>query len=174
MTAGRTQNTLSTSWCTPMKYVQSINQFYNNNIELDPCSNDDSIVNAKVKYIYPINDGLKDSWDYKNIFVNPPCGRDKDHKTSIKDWLKRCYESSLNESEVLALIPVATNTSHWKEYIFNKATGICFLSDTRLKFRIDGNENNKGCPVACCMVYWGNYFERFKDIFGTYGAVISL
>jgi hypothetical protein len=69
---------------------------------------------------------------------------------------------------------VATNTSHWKEYIFGKAVAICFLADTRLKFRINGSEDNKGCPVACCMVYWGNDYERFKDIFSKYGYVVKV
>lgn len=77
-------------------------------------------------------------------------------------------------SEILALIPVATNTSHWKEYIFGKATGICFLADTRLKFRINGNENNKGCPVACCMIYYGNDFNKFINVFNYFGYVIKL
>lgn len=74
----------------------------------------------------------------------------------------------------MALIPVATNTSHWKEYIFNKATGICFLADTRLKFRIDGSEDNKGSPMACAMVYWGSDYNKFYQVFSNYGSVISL
>lgn len=69
---------------------------------------------------------------------------------------------------------MATNTSHWKEYIFGKAMAVCFLADTRLKFRINGNEENKGCPVACCMVYWGKDFDKFKNIFKDYGAVVKL
>ena len=70
--------------------------------------------------------------------------------------MKKIYDTYKNyNSGIIALIPVATNTSHWKQYIFGKATGICFLSDTRLKFRINGNEDNKGSPVACCMIYWG-------------------
>ena len=175
MTAGRSQNSLSQDWCTPTKYVKAINDFYNNNIDLDPCSNYDSIVKSTIKYTYPYQDGLKESWNYKNIFVNPPYGRNKYNKTTIKDWIKKCYESSIKyNSEVLALIPVATNTSHWKEYIFKKANAICFINDTRLKFRINGNENNKGCPVACCMVYWGNNFNKFNEVFKEYGAIVKI
>lgn len=175
MTAGRKINTLSTDWCTPTKYVDLINIFFNGNINLDPCSNKESIVNAELEYIYPINNGLIDSWDYKNIFVNPPYGRDKENHTTIKNWIKRCWETNLiNKSEVLALIPVATNTSHWKEYIFGQATGVCFLYDTRLKFRIENSEINKGCPMACCLVYWGDNYSHFVNIFHNSGHCVLL
>lgn len=174
MTAGRSINTQSVHWCTPEKYKITIEKFFNGNIDLDPCSNYDSIINAKNKFILPI-DGLKEEWNYKNIYVNPPYGRSKNNKTTIKDWIRKCYEANKKyKSEVLALIPVATNTSHWKEYIFNKATAVCFLYDTRLKFRIDGNENNKGCPMACCMVYWGNNYNKFLSIYSGYGSVVKL
>lgn len=71
------------------------------------------------------------------------------------------------------LIPVATNTSYWKDYIYNKATAVCFLYDTRLKFRINGNENNKGCPMACCIVYYGNDYNKFYNIFNEVGFVVK-
>ena len=46
MTAGRKVNTLSQSWCTPPKYVNAIKKFWKGIIELDPCSNEYSIVKA--------------------------------------------------------------------------------------------------------------------------------
>jgi len=49
-----------------------------------------------------------------------------------------------------------------------------FFSDTRLKFLVYGREGGKGVPMACCMVYWGKYHYRFKNIFQKYGYVISL
>lgn len=171
MTAGRTNtNQKSKDWCTPPKYVEAISLFFRNQIELDPCSNQFSIVPAKTKFSLPI-DGLSKEWNYKTIFVNPPYGNDKEKKTSIKDWICKCYKSHKEYgSEILALIPVATNTRHWKEYIFGKAS-ICFLFDTRLKFMIDGSIDNKGAPMACAMVYWGNDLNKFSEIFSAYGFV---
>mgnify|MGYP006972984471 CR=1 FL=1 len=55
-------------------------------VEFDPCSNKDSIVNAGIEIILP-DDGLKQKWSYKTIFVNPPFGRDFERKTTIKDWI---------------------------------------------------------------------------------------
>lgn len=175
MTAGRNVNTTSINWGTPSKYVDLVKRFYGGEIDLDPCSNHESIVGAKVEFVYPQKDGLEELWNYNNIYVNPPYGRCKETKTSIKDWFKRCYESnSIYNSEVIALVPVATNTSHWKEYVFSKAKAICFLYDTRLKFRISGNENNKGCPMACCFIYWGEDFEKFKMLFKEHGYIVKI
>lgn len=175
MSAGRNVNSISQHWCTPQKYITAVRKMFNNNIELDPCSNNYSIVNAQVEYILPKNDGLLETWNFKTIYVNPPYGADRIRGTTIKDWLKKCADAHRNyASEVLALVPVATNTTHWKYYIFGEASAICFLYDTRLKFIINGDDDNKGAPMACCMVYWGSDISKFNSIFLQFGAVIDL
>ena len=78
------------------------------------------------------------------------------------------------KSEVLALVPVATNTGHWKNYVFSKATAICFLYDTRLKFLVNGKNGGKGAPMSCAMIYWGKNFDRFLSIFSKFGAVVDI
>ena len=175
MSAGRAVNTLSQHWCTPQKYVNAVKKMFNDSLELDPCSNADSIVNAQVEYMLPENDGLSETWDFKTIYVNPPYGADRIRGTTIKNWLKKCAGSYKKYgSEILALIPVATNTAHWKYYIFGEAAAICFLYDTRLKFLINGDDDNKGAPMACCMVYWGNNISKFQTIFNQFGAVVNI
>ena len=172
MTAGRSINSTSVHWGTPENYLQVVREFLGG-IELDPCSNDYSIVGAKVEYKLPI-DGLIETWDYKTIFVNPPYGRDKERGTSIKDWLKKCYSSYVKGSEVLALVPVATNTSHWKEYVFGKASAVCFLKDSRVKFLEDGEPTGTGAPMACSIIYYGKDVNGFVEHFSILGSVISM
>ena len=75
---------------------------------------------------------------------------------------------------MLALVPVATNTDHWKRYVFGKAAAICFLYDTRLRFLVGGQDGGKGAPMSCAMVYWGANFERFFEVFMRYGAVVDI
>lgn len=175
MTAGRTLNTLSQEWGTPQKYVTAVQDFFGGQIDLDPCSNEYSIVNAKIEYRLPQHDGLRESWDLPSIYVNPPYGIDKERGTSIKNWLCRCAAANKDyKSEVLALVPVATNTGHWKHYVFGKATGVCFLYDTRLKFLVNGQNGGKGAPMSCAMIYWGKDFDRFFAVFRKFGAVIDL
>jgi len=172
MTAGRCVNSQSVSWGTPKKLVESVKAVLNS-ITLDPCSNEWSIVDADVRYILPV-DGLTETWDYATVFVNPPYGRDKERGTTIKDWIRKCAEASLKGSEVVALIPVATNTTHWKDIIFKTATSICFLSDSRVKFLENGVEGGKGSPMACCVVYWGSNISGFSEEFKQHGFIMEI
>lgn len=173
MSAGRNSISLKKDWNTPPKYVQLISKFFDGNIDLDPCSNSGSLVEASIKYILP-QDGLKEPWDYNTIFINPPYGRDKQRRTSIYNWISKSVDSYLkNKNHILLLIPVATNTRHFKELIFKHASNICFLEDTRLKFWSDGKEDKKGAPMACCIVYFGCK-NNFEEIFGNYGKCFKI
>lgn len=175
MTAGRESISKQKNWCTPEPLVTKIHTFFDNKLELDPCSNPYSLIISKIRYQLPHNDGLKEDWKYKSIFVNPPYGNDKATKTTIKNWLEKCWYSYKNfNSEIIALIPVATNTSHWKEFIYGEASSICFLYDTRLKFNINGATDTKGAPMSCCLIYWGGNLKKFDTIFTDSGAIIDL
>lgn len=175
MSAGRKINTLSQDWGTPENYVVAVKEFFGGEIDLDPCSNQYSIVGARVEYTLPKHDGLKDSWNFKRIFVNPPYGLDRKHGTGIRNWLYRCAQAHKTfGSEVLALVPVATNTGHWKKYVFGKAKAVCFLYDTRLKFLVNGQNGGKGAPMSCAMIYWGEDYDRFLRVFRKFGAVLRL
>ena len=175
MTAGRKVNSQNKDWGTPPKYVQAVKEVFGEKIDLDPCSSEYSIVEAETEYRLPEHDGLKESWDYPTIYVNPPYGIDKERGTSIKHWLRRCAEAhEVYGAEVIALIPVATNTGHWKKSIFGRATAICFLYDTRLKFLENGKNGGKGAPMACATIYWGDNYERFYKVFINHGAVVDI
>lgn len=172
MSAGRKRISEKKDWNTPPKYIKAVYDFFGE-VDLDPCSNELSIVNAKTEFILPI-DGLKEEWDYKRIFMNPPYGRDMAMKTTIKNWIIKANEAYINGSEVLALIPVATSSSHFKEIIFKEANSICFLGDTRLKFMVDGELSKMGAPMSCCIVYWGKDYDKFENIFSEYGKCVKI
>lgn len=175
MTAGRTVISDNKDWCTPPKYVEAVRECFGGEIHLDICSNKHSIVRAKVEYQLPTQDGLRESWAFPTIYVNPPYGADRVAGTTIKHWLRRCAEAHQEYgSEVLALVPVATNTRHWKYYVWGAATAVAFLYDTRLKFLVNGKGGGKGAPMSCAMVYWGKYYQRFFTIFVKFGAVVHL
>jgi len=175
MTAGRSIISTSQTWCTPPKYVRAVREVLGGTIALDPCSNRYSVVRAEVEYQLPERDGLRSTWDYPTIYVNPPYGADRQRGTTIKDWLRKCAAAHENHgSEVLALVPVATNTKHWKLYVFGAASAVAFLYDTRLKFLVDGKDEGKGAPMSCAMVYWGKHVARFDEVFTPFGAVLDL
>jgi len=175
MSAGRTVNSQSQSWGTPPKYVNAVKNFFGGEISLDPCSNEYSIVNAQTEFLLPITDGLRENWSFPTIYVNPPYGADRERGTTIKNWLAKCAIAHRDyHSEILALVPVATNTGHWKQSVFGQAKAICFLYDTRLKFLENGQDTGKGAPMSCAMIYWGINYERFYEVFIEYGAVVDI
>ena len=175
MSAGRTVNSQSQTWGTPMKYVKAVKECFNGNIALDPCSNEYSIVEAQTEFKLPEKDGLKQKWNYPTIYVNPPYGADRERGTTIKNWLAKCALAHKDfNSEVLALVPVATNTGHWKQSVFGEARAVCFLYDTRLKFLENGLDVGKGAPMACAMIYWGENYTKFYNTFIEYGAVVDI
>ena len=102
-------------------------------------------------------------------------GADRTRGTTIKDWLSKCaYSHKMYGAQVIALIPVATNTTHWKEFVFGEADALCFLYDTRLRFLVNGSTENKDAPMACAMIYWGENFVTFEKVFREFGAVLDM
>lgn len=92
-------------WATPQEFYDKYNQIYK--FETDVCAISD---NAKCnKYYSPEDDGLSKEWN-GICWMNPPYGRE------IKKWVKKAYESSLNGSTVVCLLPARTDTSWWHDY----------------------------------------------------------
>jgi hypothetical protein len=174
MSAGRQSVTNNKDWCTPTKYVDAVKCVWGGIIHLDPCSSLYSVVNAETEFLLP-TDGLLMEWNYPTVYVNPPYGTDKERGTSIRNWFKKISDTYLQyDNEIIALVPVATNTSHWKKYVYPIASSICFLYDTRLKFIIGGTDDNKGAPMSCCAIYYGRNPSAFMEVFSLFGATIPL
>lgn len=174
MTAGRQALSLTKDWSTPPEILASVRDTFGGQIDLDPCSNEHSLVNAKVEYRLPERDGLRESWDESTIFVNPPYGSDPSRGTRIAHWFARIAEAAKAGSEVIALVPVATNTGHWKEHVYPVASAVCFLYAPRLKFYINGRPDPKGAPMSCAVIYYGDRLDAFSQAFRTHGAVVPL
>lgn len=174
MTAGRQTISQTKHWCTPPGLVASVRAVFGGSIGLDPCSNADAQVHADREYRLPERDGLTESWDATTIFVNPPYGTDKIRGTRIADWFAKMVDAAERGSEVIALVPVATNTGHWKQSVFPHASAVCFLSAPRLRFYLDGTEDPKGAPMACAVIYYGSRSQAFAEEFSQHGAVLFL
>lgn len=174
MTAGRRSVSIAKDWCTPPSIVESVRVVFGGSISLDPCSNEHSLVKADKEYLLPDHDGLVESWDYPTIYVNPPYGSDSSRGTRIAHWFARMAEAAASGSEVIGLVPVATNTGHWKDDVYPVAKGVCFLYVPRLRFFIGGSEDPKGAPMSCAVVYYGRSFEVFAQEFSKHGATLPL
>lgn len=171
MSAGRKNNSPTKHWNTPPKILAVVREFFGGRIDLDPCSNDYSLVGAKVSFCKP--HGLTRDW-FGRVFCNPPYGRDSEDKTSLLNWTNKAAETFLaRNNEIIMLIPVATNTRHFYK-IWETAQCVCFLKDSRLKFWIDGKEDKKGAPMACCLVYWGSNCQGFNERFSGLGKCLTI
>ena len=127
MSAGRQSITDNKDWCTPKKYVDAVKRVWGGRIDLDPCSSVFSIVGATTEFLLPRN-GLEEEWNYPTIYVNPPYGSDKERKTTIRHWFEKISISYQKyDNEIISLVPVATNTLHWKKYVYPVSKSICFL-----------------------------------------------
>jgi hypothetical protein len=175
MSAGRHAVTGNKDWCTPPQYVDAVKSVWGGKIDLDPCSSIYSVVSANTEFLLPKTDGLLEDWNYPTVYVNPPYGIDRERGTTIRNWFAKIATSYQKyNNEIIALVPVATNTSHWKKYVYPLASVICFLYDTRLKFIIGGTDDNKGAPMSCCSIYYGRNSMSFMSVFSSFGATIPL
>ena len=92
-------------WATPQEFFDKYNELYK--FETDVCA---SLENAKCeKYFTEEDNGLEQDWE-GSCWMNPPYGR------TIKSWMKKAYESSLNGATVVCLVPSRTDTVWWHEY----------------------------------------------------------
>lgn len=94
-----------TVWATPMDLFAKLNKVFN--FELDVCATPD---NAKCnRFFTEADDGLKQNWAGV-CWMNPPYGK------TIKEWVKKAYDSAQAGATVGCLLPARTCTSWWHEY----------------------------------------------------------
>jgi hypothetical protein len=191
----------SNNFNTPIELIEPIKEFFGGEIDLDPCSNEFSVVGAKNLYSLP-TDGLKEKWG-GNIFSNPPFAPYyiKEGKVitpaqykelvdkigwvryTIKNWVKKGVETSINDkSNVLFLLPSrGTGNSLWQDYIFPTFDAICFLNK-RVYFWEQGHPvyDLKGKPQPaefdCALVLFSQIRDlvaKFKNDFSNFGYVLE-
>lgn len=93
-------------WNTPEVILDYVREFYGS-VDLDPCSNEFSTVQAKHTFMLPYRNGLVGDWDVSglltNAFVNPPFGKcylrnDLDQVMSAKEWTNAKKNPNFDES----------------------------------------------------------------------------
>lgn len=120
-------------WYTPQDTFDALNAEFS--FTLDPCCTHE---NAKCDmHFTQEDDGLNQDWGSEVVFMNPPYGR------TIKDWMRKAYESSLNGATVVCLVPARTDTAWWHDYAMK---GEYRLLRGRLKF--GGSMTNAPFPSA--------------------------
>jgi site-specific DNA-methyltransferase (adenine-specific) len=111
----------SAEWATPQWLFDALDREFG--FALDPCA---TAENAKCsKYFTAAEDGLRQSWDYQVVFMNPPYGR------VIGAWMRKAWESSQRGATVVCLVPARTDTDWWHRFAMR---GEVRLLKGRLRF----------------------------------------
>lgn len=97
-------------WETPPEVFDKLNEEFH--FDFDLAANAE---NTKCeRWFSEEEDAMKQPWAGV-CWLNPPYGKDKDHKLS--NWVIKAYhESAKDDCTVVMLIPARTNTKWWHEY----------------------------------------------------------
>lgn len=124
----------SDNWATPDDFYQKCNARFGP-FTLDVCASSD---NAKCSSFFTVSDdGLSKDWGAQVCWMNPPYGR------TIREWMRKAYESSLNGATVVCLVPARTDTQWWHAYALK---GDVEFIKGRLKF--GGHKHSAPFPSA--------------------------
>lgn len=146
-------------WQTPDSLLKFVRAFAGGTIGLDPCTSAENPTGADTFFT---EGGLEKRWSSDGlVWVNPPY-------SNAVEWIAKCsYEATLYGANVLALVPVRTDTRWWHQSALN-ASIICFVKG-RLKFR-----GAKQCaPFPSALISFGGVGVRhFRAVFEPLGWVV--
>lgn len=128
---------------TPQKVLDAIAPM--GPIALDPCSNDGSIVPARVRWTIE-HDGLACAWAPQRlrgeiVFVNPPFD-------ALEAWADRCILEAAHGCEIVLLSPARVDVRWWDRCL--EAGSVAALWRGRLRFLGMGS-----APFPAALNYFG-------------------
>lgn len=177
----------SDEWYTPKRYITLVEQFFDEPIDLDPCSclEANEYVNAN-RWLTVKDNSLGRSWQSSNVFLNPPF--------SAVDYFsqKLITQYCLGAFPKAILLCNAATSERWFRKLYDFP--ICFTNH-RIKFNapegyahklnaektaclldaklrgIPRTRNTKGQAIVC--VSHPEYHDRFRDYFRGIGNVVK-
>jgi phage N-6-adenine-methyltransferase len=122
------------TWATPDEWYEYLDLEFGFN--LDPCCMKDT---ARCQlHFTPFEDGLKQSWADKRVFMNPPYGDE------LPVWMaKALNESRENGATVVCFVPARVDTRWWHDYAVK---GEIRFPVGRVKFK--GATSSAPFPIA--------------------------
>jgi len=162
------QSSKSVEHYTPSCYVEAARAVLGR-IDLDPASCREANRVVKATRIHTIkDDGLSRRWS-GNVYLNPPGGRDKHHRSVAAKWVARLleeYEDGDVEAAVLEVFN-ARPCEKWFTPLWQYP--ICF-TDHRVDHWGPGSTGN---PVhGAAFVYFGIGVAAFVEHFGQFGRCV--
>jgi hypothetical protein len=105
--SGHIADSAAVDWTTPQWVIDLVKEAFGGSIDLDPCSNEQSIVGARVEYRLPEDEGLVDTWQpalpeggtAQTAFVNPPYGTCYRHQYTKEILVPKQFKALREEIE---------------------------------------------------------------------------
>ncbi len=157
-TSTRSAAKKSDCWYTPPSIIDLVIQVLGE-IDLDPCADDGRHIPAQLHYT-AMDDGLKQQW-FGRVFMNPPY-------SCPGVWMSKLQSELGRVREAIALVPAATDTN-WLSPVL-KSQPVCFWKG-RIKFLDVNYQPKQAARQSHCLVYWGENWQKFKEVFEDYGVV---
>lgn len=151
------------TWNTPDWFIERLTRALGP-IGLDPCSNEWSIVNARVEIRFDRGqDGLAIPWGgHGLVYVNPPFGR------ALTEWSKKWAAEG---DELVALVPSRTDASWWHHAAKYSDTYVNWRG--RFSFRKRSGKRGNA-PFPSTVFYYGPRREVFLDEFARSGLAVNM
>ncbi len=126
----------ATEWGTPPEFIQVLEDLFGL-FTLDPCATRHN--NVSERFFTEWDNGLKQMWRAKNVFVNPPYGRQTNANIAaghcVKPWVYKAWREvdSGRAKRVVMLLPARTETVWFQDVVLPHAAELQFVKG-RLRF----------------------------------------
>lgn len=138
-------------WATPPEVFNPLHAEFG--FTLDPCA---TAANAKVSRFYTeADDGLKQSWAFQRVFMNPPYGRE------IYAWTRKAREEAAAGVLVVGLLPASTDLQWWHDDVVGHAE-VRYLRG-RVRFITGGPYRASGFFASVVVIWRGSESEEAKQ-----------
>jgi len=124
------------AWNSPPEIMQLLHAGWPDGVDVDPCSNDGSIVGASITYDETA-DGLSKDWSdgltsAGLVYVNPPYGKALPVWAAAIASQHKAMRDAGKMHAIISLVPARTDTA-WFRSLLDGAEGVIFLAG-RVKF----------------------------------------
>lgn len=157
----------SDTWCTPRSIALPLEQFFGGAVDVDPCSNERSIIKAKKVYTWG---GLTRRWG-RTTYENPPYSCT--HPWTVKGFAEMGFEAGHQSTmqlggrasgtgpsvdELVRLVMVSTSSAWWT-LATSCPRNPRLLFTKRLKFIGDAKN---GARFDTVLMYYGKKIARVR------------
>jgi phage N-6-adenine-methyltransferase len=150
-------------WITPVEYIEPVHSFYGD-IDLDPASSEEAQKTIKAKkYLTKEDDGLRQPWPARRLWLNPP------YRPPLigKFVRKLCEEYQARRVTEAIMLTHNYTSSAWFHKAEDVADAICFTFD-RVPFQ-KPNGKVLSAMQGQAFFYFGDDLLRFAEVFKEIG-----